>query len=205
MPNIHVGTPTPSSAKAATYWEMFLVIEIDYTNTTLFSSHHFDNMQDNSNFRLAGHLITFHSISIPLRTGIQFHWNHHLPSLLGSHPLTVLDLSTSTSTLLPSIFMPSACLYAAENSQFHNFVPYVPYGPRWVAMPLSSKNIVSLWSKCSIHLDFKQKEKATFKESWCYKGPVSCDSLSSQSIRGLFFRWSAEGFCLVLFDDSEPP
>ena len=162
-------------------------------------------MQDNSNFRLAGHLITFHSISIPLRTGIQFHWNHHLPSLLGSHPLTVLDLSTSTSTLLPSIFMPSACLYAAENSQFHNFVPYVPYGPRWVAMPLSSKNIVSLWSKCSIHLDFKQKEKATFKESWCYKGPVSCDSLSSQSIRGLFFRWSAEGFCLVLFDDSEPP
>src|SRR5207302_1065304 len=33
-----------------------------------------------------------------------------LPNLLGSHPFTVLPLSTSTTTLLPSIFFPSACL-----------------------------------------------------------------------------------------------
>ena len=36
-----------------------------------------------------------------------------LPSLLGFHVLTVLPLSTSTTILLPSIFFPSACLYAA--------------------------------------------------------------------------------------------
>lgn len=35
------------------------------------------------------------------------------PSLRGRQPLTVRPLSTSTSTLLPSIFLPSACLYAA--------------------------------------------------------------------------------------------
>uniref|UniRef100_A0A2A4K4J3 Uncharacterized protein n=1 Tax=Heliothis virescens TaxID=7102 RepID=A0A2A4K4J3_HELVI len=37
--------------------------------------------------------------------------------LLGSHPLTVRALSTSTSTRLPSIFLPSACLYAAAISR----------------------------------------------------------------------------------------
>ena len=40
-----------------------------------------------------------------------------LPSLLGSHPFTVLALSTSTRTLRPSIFIPSAFLYAAESFQ----------------------------------------------------------------------------------------
>ena len=39
------------------------------------------------------------------------------PNLLGSHPLTVLALSTSTSTLRPSIFLPSACLYAAVSQK----------------------------------------------------------------------------------------
>lgn len=38
---------------------------------------------------------------------------YFLPNLLGSHPLTVRALSTSTNTLRPSIFFPSACLYAA--------------------------------------------------------------------------------------------
>jgi len=37
----------------------------------------------------------------------------NLPNLLGSHPLTVRALSTSTNTRRPSIFFPSACLYAA--------------------------------------------------------------------------------------------
>ena len=35
------------------------------------------------------------------------------PSLLGFQLFTVLPLSTSTTTLLPSIFFPSPCLYAA--------------------------------------------------------------------------------------------
>lgn len=36
-----------------------------------------------------------------------------LPKRRGSHPFTVRALSTSTNTRLPSIFLPSACLYAA--------------------------------------------------------------------------------------------
>jgi len=36
------------------------------------------------------------------------------PSLRGSQPFTVLARSTSTNTLRPSIFLPSACLYAAK-------------------------------------------------------------------------------------------
>lgn len=44
----------------------------------------------------------------------------HLPKRRGSHPLTVLARSTSTKTLLPSIFLPSACLYAAENCNCQN-------------------------------------------------------------------------------------
>lgn len=42
---------------------------------------------------------------------------NHLPNRRGSHPLTVRALSTSTNTLLPSIFLPSACLYAAEREK----------------------------------------------------------------------------------------
>lgn len=38
------------------------------------------------------------------------------PSLRGFHVFTVLPLSTSTTTLLPSIFLPSAFLYAAGES-----------------------------------------------------------------------------------------
>lgn len=40
----------------------------------------------------------------------------HLPNRRGSQPFTVLARSTSTKTLLPSIFLPSACLYAAKMS-----------------------------------------------------------------------------------------
>lgn len=40
-----------------------------------------------------------------------------LPSLLGSQPLTVRALSTSTKTRRPSIFLPSACLYAAARNR----------------------------------------------------------------------------------------
>ena len=36
-----------------------------------------------------------------------------LPSRRGNQPLTVLPRSTSTRTRRPSIFFPSACLYAA--------------------------------------------------------------------------------------------
>ena len=47
----------------------------------------------------------------------QYDKSWDLPNLLGSHPLTVLALSTSTSTLRPSIFLPSACLYAAVSQK----------------------------------------------------------------------------------------
>ena len=45
-----------------------------------------------------------------------------LPSLRGSQPLTVLPLSTSTKTLRPSIFLPSACLYAAVREKSSSLV-----------------------------------------------------------------------------------
>lgn len=41
------------------------------------------------------------------------------PSRRDSQPLTVRARSTSTKTRLPSIFLPSPCLYAAGN--FHGF------------------------------------------------------------------------------------
>ena len=49
-----------------------------------------------------------------------------LPSLRGSQPFTVLPLSTSTKTLRPSIFLPSACLYAAvREGSSHWSCPYL--------------------------------------------------------------------------------
>ena len=41
------------------------------------------------------------------------------PSLRGCQPLTVRPRSTSTNTRRPSIFLPSACLYAATQHRHH--------------------------------------------------------------------------------------
>ena len=47
------------------------------------------------------------------------------PSLRGFHVLTVRPRSTSTTILLPSIFFPSACLYAAAtNKQKMDMLPH---------------------------------------------------------------------------------
>ena len=47
----------------------------------------------------------------------------YLPKLRGSHPFTVLARSTSTKTRRPSIFLPSACLYAAVSQNHKSKLP----------------------------------------------------------------------------------
>jgi len=54
------------------------------------------------------------------------------PSLRGSQPFTVLARSTSTNTLRPSIFLPSACLYAAKRYRSEITVRQWTYAPKWL-------------------------------------------------------------------------
>lgn len=54
------------------------------------------------------------------------------PSLRGSQPFTVLARSTSTNTLRPSIFLPSACLYAAKRYQSKITIRQWIHAPKWL-------------------------------------------------------------------------
>ena len=78
-------------------------------------------MMINVSMNISKGLDTFSDVEMQQR--IDVNW---LPSLRGSQPLTVLPLSTSTKTLRPSIFLPSACLYAAvREGSSHWSCPYL--------------------------------------------------------------------------------
>ena len=74
-------------------------------------------MMINVSMNISKGLDTFSDVEMQQR--IDVNW---LPSLRGSQPLTVLPLSTSTKTLRPSIFLPSACLYAAVREKSSSLV-----------------------------------------------------------------------------------